>query len=294
MKQQFLAETGDTFRTYIYDSNLKVVPSSAFIRITKPGGVELVSRTAMSIEADGLLSFELSSSGNAVPALDYKAEIEYVHDSKTHYAVLFYDVVRSRLTKVITDEDIFSELPQLRDKGWSVSGTAEDGSTTAIIDSRLKRYADGYFTGGIAACPAKNESRQVLDFSASTGTITVEAFSTPVEAGDKYVLSRSFSREIQRAFEKLEDSLKRLGKRPHLVLDSYDLREAHIFLSVAEACKGLSSEDKGIWWELWKEYESKAVQAYSGLRLKYDYSDDGTITGAEGELTFGSLKAGRG
>jgi hypothetical protein len=39
--------------------------------------------------------------------------------------------------------------------------------------------------------------------------------------------------------------------------------------------------------------QGKAVRAYSGLRLKYDYSGDGSITGAEGELAFGSLKAGR-
>jgi hypothetical protein len=228
-----------------------------------------------------------------MPGLDYKAEVEYSLDSKTHYAVLFFDVVRSRLAKVITDDDIFSELPQLRDRGWSVSGTAEAGSETTIVDSRLKRYGDGYFTGGVAACPSKGEAREVRDFDAASGTLTVEAFSTQVASGEKYALTRSFSREIQRAFEKLEDELKRLGKRPHLVLDSQDLREAHIFLSVAEACKGLASENKGIWWDLWKEYEGKAARAYSGLRLKYDFSGDGSITGSEGELAFGSLKAGR-
>lgn len=293
MKQQFLAETPDTFRTYIYESNLKAVPESADITIHRPGGAALVAGAAMIIGIDGLLSFELSADDNLTPGLDYKAEVEYTLDAKTHYAVLFYDVVRSRLAKVITDDDIFSELPQLRDRGWSVSGTAEGGTVSTIVDSRLKRYGDAYFTGGVAECPTKGETREIRDFDAATGTLTVEAFSSQVASGEKYLLTRSFSREIQRAFEKLEDELKRLGKRPHLVLDSHDLREAHIYLSVAEACKGLASENKGIWWELWKEYEGKAVAAYSGLRLKYDYSGDGSITGAEGELAFGSLKAGR-
>jgi hypothetical protein len=293
MKQQFLAETADTLRTYIYENNLKVVPESAHIKIFMPGGTLLVPRTPMGIGADGLLSYELFEADNSVPGLDYKAEVEYSVSSRTHYAVLFYDVVRSRLSKVITDDDIFAELPQLRDRGWSVSGAAEGGSETTIVDSRLKKYGDGYFAGGIASCPSKGEAREIRDFDAATGTLTVEAFSSEVVPGEKYVLTRSFSREIHRAFEKLEDQLKRLGKRPHLVLDSQDLRESHIFLSVAEACKGLASENKGIWWELWKEYEGKAVDAYSGLRLKYDYSGDGSITGAEGELAFGSLKAGR-
>lgn len=293
MKQQFLAGTVDTFRTYIYESNLKVVPESAYIKIFMPGGALLAARTAMAIGADGLLSYELTEADNSAPGLDYKAEVEYSVSSRTHYAVIFYDVVRSRLSKVITDDDIFAELPQLRDRGWSVSGTAEGGSWTTIVDSRLKKYGDGYFTGGIVSCPAKGEAREIRDFDAATGTLTVEAFSSGVASGEKYVVIRSFSREIHRAFEKLEDQLKRLGKRPHLVLDSHDLRESHIFLSVAEACKGLASENKGIWWELWKEYEGKAADAYSGLRLKYDYSGDGSITGAEGELAFGSLKSGR-
>lgn len=293
MKQQFLAGTADTFRTYIYESNLKVVPDSAYIKLSTQGGALLAPWNAMTIAADGLLSYELSASDNTVPGLDYKAEIEYSVSSRTHYAVLFYDVVRSRLAKVITDDDLFAELPQLRDRGWSASGTAEDGSETTIVDSRLKRYGDDYFTGGMASCPSKGEVREIRGFDASSGTLTCEAFTTDVAPGEKYVLMRSFSREIQRAFEKLEDELKRLGRRPHLVLDSHDLREAHIFLSVAEACKGLALENKGIWWELWKEYDHKAARAYSGLRLKYDYSGDGTITGAEGELAFGSLKAAR-
>jgi len=293
MKQQFLAETPDTFRTYIYEFNLKAVPDAAAITIWRPVGSVLVAGAPMSIGADGLLSYELTASDNQTPGLDYKAQIEYSLDAKTHYAVLFYDVVRSRLAKVITDDDIFSELPQLLDRGWSVTGAAENGTDATIVDSRLKRYAEGYFTGGVAEVPSKGETREIRGFDAATGTLSVEAFSTAVAAGDKYLLTRSFSREIQRAFEKLEDELKRLGKRPHLVLDSNDLREAHIYLSVAEACKGLASDSKGIWWELWKEYEGKAVAAYSGLRLKYDYSGDGSITGAEGELSFGSLKAGR-
>lgn len=293
MKQQFLVETPDTFRTYIYEFNLKAVPDAAAITISRPGGAQLVSGAAMTIGGDGLLSYELTAGDNQTPGLDYKAQIEYSLNAKTHHAVLFYDVVRSRLAKVITDDDIFAELPQLLDRGWSVTGAAENGTVSTIVDSRLKRYADGYFTGGVAEVPAKGETREIRGFDAAAGILSVEAFSSAVAPGEKYLLTRSFSREIQRAFEKLEDELKRLGKRPHLVLDSNDLREAHIYLSVAEACKGLSSDSKGMWWELWREYEGKAVAAYSGLRLKYDYSGDGSITGAEGEIAFGSLRAGR-
>lgn len=202
-------------------------------------------------------------------------------------------MVRSRLGKVITDDDLTAELPQLRESNWSVRGTAESGSEGSITDAGLKRYGDGYFTGGSAYLPAREERREVTGFTSATGTVDVEPFSSPVLPGEGYILSRSFGREIQRAFEKLEERLTRLGKRPHLVLDPYDLREIHIFLSVAEACKGLAVESKGLWWDFWKEYESKADEALSEVTFKYDGTGDGLISGTEGSHKLYTLKAGR-
>ncbi|MBW7957850.1 MAG: hypothetical protein H3C68_08170 [Deltaproteobacteria bacterium] len=293
MRQQFLLNTPDRFQTYIYESNRRLVPEAAFITVYTPEGRLLVERAQMSIAGDGLLLYDLGQAENSVAALNYKAVIEYAHASKTHYATLLYDVVKSRLGKVVTDDDLTAELPQLRESNWSVRGLAESGSETAIIDTGLKRYGDDYFTGGTAYLPAKGERREVTGFTAASGTVSVEPFPSPVLSGESYILSRSFGREIQRAFEKLEERLTRLGKRPHLVLDSYDLREAHIFLSVAEACKGLAAESKGLWWDFWKEYERKADEAISEVTLKYDRTGDGLISGAEGSYKFNTLKAGR-
>ncbi|HBG46398.1 MAG TPA: hypothetical protein DDW94_05340 [Deltaproteobacteria bacterium] len=294
MKQQFIVNTADSFQTYIYENNRRIVPDSASVVIYSPGGESLVENAQMGIGLDGLLSYWLSQSENSTAGLNYKAAIEYVYESRTHYATIFYDVVRSRLAKVITDEDLSAELPQLKESGWSVRGTAEGGTESAIIDTGLKRYGDDYFTGGLACLPEKDETREIILFTAGTGTITVEPFSSAVAAGQSYILTRSFAREIQRAFEKIEARLLRSGKRPHLILDPYDLREAHIFLSVAEACKGLAAQSKGLWWELWKEYERKADEALSGMTLKYDSSEDGAFSGEERATRLMGLKAGRG
>lgn len=293
MKQQFIVNTADRFLTYIYESNRKVVPASAFITVCAPGGGLVIERAAMGIAEDGLLSHDLDQSDNSIAGLNYRALVEYSYGSRAHCVTVFYDVVRSRLTKVIIDDDIIAELPQLKDGGWSVRGVAEGGSAGTIVDSGLKRYGDGYFTGGLAYCPGKEEAREISGFTASTGTVTVEQFTTQVSAGEMYILTRSFAREIQRAFEKIEERLLRLGKRPHLVLDPYDLREAHILHSVAEACKGLASESKGLWWEFWKEYEKKADEALSGITLKYDLSGDGLLSGEEASSKLNSMKAGR-
>lgn len=293
MKQQFLLNTAERFQTYIYENNRKLVPSAAWITVYAPGGALLIERAGMGIGQDGLLSYDLTHEDNSDAGLNYKGAVEYQHNSTAHYATLFYDVVRSRLSKVITDDDLTAELPQLRDSGWSVAGIAEGGSETTIVDSELKRYGDDYFTGGLASLPSSGEKREITGFAPSSGTVTAAPFSAAVQAGDSYILTRCFARETQRAFEKLEERLQRQGRRAHLVLDPYDVREAHIFLSVAEACKGQAAESKGLWWDLWKEYERKAGEAISNLVLKYDSSADGFISGGEDSGRMSVLKAGR-
>ncbi len=282
MKQQFLKDTADTFQTYIYENNRKIAPSSATLTVEKPGnGDRLLDSVPMSIGADGLLSCTLSAADNSTAALNYKATIAYTYNSTAYYATIFYDVVNSRLSKVIIDDDIATELPQLKDKGWRVRGSAEGGSDTTIVDSELMRYENGYFTGGLAYSADKDETREITDFVSSTGTVVVAGFSSAVAAGEKYILTRSFSREIQRAFEKIEEKLIRFGKRPHLILDPYDLREIHIYYSVAEVCKGLIAANDTFWWEMWKEYEKRADEAFNEIDFKYDSSADGYISYGE-------------
>lgn len=294
MKQQFIKGTADSFKTYIYENNRKVVPASATITVYKPGGdAMLADGGVMAIAADGLLSYALGAFENSEAGENYKAVVTYIHGSKSWYITLFYDVVNARLTSVITDDDICAELPQLKDNGWKVRGAAASGSATIIVDPGLKRYEDDYFTGGLAYSAAKDETREVTGFASATGTVTTVDFSSPVVAGEMYTLTRSYSREIQRAFEKMEDMFVRLGKRPHLVLDPYDLREAHILLSVAEVTRGMSTGSGDFWWEMWKEYETRAALAFGSINFKYDSTGDGYIAAGEQGANFKNIRTGR-
>jgi hypothetical protein len=293
MKQSFLVDIAETFQSYVYENNRKIAPSSASLTVYKPGGAsELISDGAMTVQSDGRLDYSLTAIHNIVADENYKAVIAYVVSGVTYYVTQYYDVVNSKLHKVITDDDVVAELPQLRDSGWRVHGTAESGSATTLIDSELKRYEDDYFTGGLATSIDKDEVREITDFASDTGTVTTSAFGSAV-ATDKYILTRSFSREIQRAFEKIEEMLVRRGKRPHLILDPYDLREVHIHLSVAEVCKGLATEHENIWWELWKGYEKTGQEAFTSLNLKYDYTRDGYIAGGEESCRLTAIRSGR-
>ena len=282
MRQQFLVDTAETFRSYVYENNRKVVPTSATLTVYNPGSSDkLINAAAMTIGSDGLLSYALTATHNDLAAENYKAVISYVYNAVTYSITLFYDIVNSKLVKVITDDDIVNELPQLKDNGWRVHGTADSGSATTLIDAELKRYEDDYFTGGLAHSLTKDETREITDFVSSSGTVTTTAFSTAI-ATDKYILTRSFTKEIQRAFEKIDELLYRSGKRAHLILDPYDLREVHICYAVAEICKGLTvTGEATFWWQMWKDYEAKAYAIFKSLQFKYDESQDGYIAGSE-------------
>ena len=281
MKQQFLSDKTANFQVYIYSDNRKIIPASALITVYQPNSTTaLFTSQAMSVGADGLLTYPLTVLHNDIADYNYRAVIEYVYNAATYYETCFYDVVRTRLAKVITDDDLINELPQLRKSAWVVHGTASSGSTTTIVDLNLKIYPDDFFTGGMATSLTRDEIREITDFVSSTGTITTAAFSGAI-AVDKYMLSRAFSKEIQRAFEKLESMLTQAGRRPNSVLDSYDLREVHILLAVAEACKGLASEQDNLWWGLWQPDDKRAYAVFKDLNLKYDDSDDGVLSGGE-------------
>src|SRR3972149_11680857 len=129
MRQQFLVDTAETFQTYVYENNRKSVPTSATLTVYKPGSTDkLITAAAMTVGSDGLLSYSLTATHNDLADENYKAVISYVYNAVTYSITLFYDVVNSKLVKVITDEDLTNELPQLKESGWRVHGTAERGS----------------------------------------------------------------------------------------------------------------------------------------------------------------------
>ena len=296
MKQQFIIDIAGSFQTYIYEDNKKIVPTSANITVYQPGeDTELVAQTAMSVASDGLLSYDLTSANNVVADENYKVVIDYLVGADTFYVTMFYDVVNSKIHIVITDTDVVNEFPQFRESGWRTNGTADSGSTTTMVDAELlgERYPDDHFTGGTLYSIDRDEARFIEDFSSATGTVTTEAF-TGVIATDKYVLTKSYTTEINNAFDILTDLLNRSGRRPHLIIDSGDLKRVHIVYAVSEIAKGMSTEKDDFWWSIWMEYKNLGYAIFNDLNLKYDESEDGNVSDTEEDTGFTPRKSVRG
>ena len=293
-KPRFLKDHPSTLTLYIHEDEGRIVPQWARLTIYRPRGQEkLIDSADMTIAQDGLLSYELTAADNSQTGENYRAVVEYSNGTYTGAVILFYDVVLNRPAIVVTHEDLVAELPQLSEGGWRHTGTAEDGSTTTIVDGALKGYPEGYFTGGMAHLVDRDETVKILGFDPESGTVTTEPLGSSVTSGERYILIRTFEREIERAFEKLEDRLLRAGIKPHLVMDPVDVRELHLYLSVAEVCKGLSSGKDDFWWHLWKEYERGAERLFETTTLKYDRSRNGYISGSEEVTRINIIKAVR-
>lgn len=297
MRRQYVVDIGSVFSVYVYDANnRKIIPTSATLTVYKPGtSTKLVDAGVMTVAGDGLLSYSLTATHNDVPDENYKAIVVYVYATVSYSITIFYDVVYAILKSVITDIDIINELPQLKDNGWRVHGTADNGSTTTIVDAELTRYEDDYFTNGTSTNLTTDEMREITDFVSSTGTVTIPT-ATATVAGHKFILTRAYTKEINRAFEKIEELIIRAGQRPYLILDSYDLKEVHTYYAVAEVCKGLTGAGgtDTFWWQMWKDYEAKAYAVFKSIKFKYDESNDGIISDAEKRQGYKTMTTGRG
>jgi hypothetical protein len=103
-----------------------------------------------------------------------------------------------------------------RETGMLRDGVVDSGSTTTIVDAAERNEEDDIFNGGTvflsydaggAAAAPENESKVVSDFAQSSNTITFDALSSAVAAGDLYgVMNKRYPRWLM--IQKINESLR--------------------------------------------------------------------------------------
>lgn len=267
MKEQFYFNIAGTFNCNAFVDEVSVIPDSATLTVYYPSSMnKLIETQVMAIDGSGNLSYELLDSDNQLPAINYKAQIDFTYSGVTYSNTYFYDVVYTRLVNTLNDYDLLSELPTLRDNGFKFRGTSDSATITSITDSNLKRFKNDYFNGGSVLILSTGETRNISDFDSTTGTVSFDA--VPVAPiSDPYILTKSYKDVRERALEVIEGELIKDGKRAHLLIDSYDFRLTHLYLTITMICKSLSTSENDIWWTLWKEYEKKAWLNFSTVTV---------------------------
>lgn len=100
-----------------------------------------------------------------------------------------------------------------------VSGSADSGSQTTLVDATLLSQSDDYWNNYVlniesagAAVP-EGESKEILDFTNSNNTLTTEPFSAAIENGDSYSIAFFSNSQLNRYINEAIRDISR--HRPH-------------------------------------------------------------------------------
>lgn len=290
---ELLKGKAEFIRWNIFEDNQVITPVSPTITLKKPDQTDFpvpVVAQAMTILSNGQIEYTMPSANTGNLLENCNGTIEYVFNSINYQFGFLFDIVRSRLEMVITDEDLFDEFPGLRDSGYRQIATASTAGTTAtLVDTAQLIQPDDYWTGGIIEFPSTGEIRNVTDFDSATATLT---FAPPIAAstgsGSKYVVTRSFRKERMRAFQDIIDRLRNSGRRAALVMDSHQLRTLHILLTLAKIFRSFVNSET--YQQIAKDYAEMYDRLFQELRLDYDENEDAMISSdEEGSQFIGNI-----
>lgn len=296
MKQEFLKGVTDTIRLTVYQDNRPVVPSSATITLYKAGSTtELQAAASATISATtGEMTYSLTATHTATLGINYKAKWAYVTGGVTYYEEQLFDVVLSKLSIPITDDDLFNELESLRDVNIQATGTATAGAEGTLTDTASRKEPDDYWTGGkleIMAGTGAGQIRDISDFVQSTSVISVSPnFTTTPDTTSVYRVIRGYTKKIQQAFNKITDMIYNKGQRHCLIIESSQIKIPLIYMTVHFICLDLIKADGDKWSILAGKYWEYFTDAFGQMKLEYDLDESGTITGDEEQRDVVSLR----
>lgn len=278
MKQQLETDsTTDSLSITVWDHNRKEIPSVATIDIYD-GSTQLVSGASATIATDGTCSYTPGTTVTDDYEENLKAAWNLTIDGGVQKHIQLFDVVNFKLYPQITDEDLISECSQLQDGRYLHYGTADSGTTTTLVDIELMEYKDDHWKGGTLEIVdgTNSGSKEVVSaFDRTTGTVTVSsAFGSAIDSTSKYVVRRTFQREIDRAWDDMMAMVLQKGYRPALIMNSEELTPSHIAFALSKVCRDLSIQQDDVWWARAEFYEERFNVLWNAMVFKYDSDED--------------------
>jgi hypothetical protein len=244
------------------------------------------------------MTYSLTTTHTADTGLNFKAVWKYTVDAVDYYESQLFDVVKSRLSIPITDDDIFDELEALRKVYKQATGTATAGAAGSLTDTtRREAEADNYWKGGIIEIISGTGDGQIRDITGSvqsTGVISVTPdWVTNPDTTSVYRIVKSFTKKIQSGFEAIEQMLYDKGRRDALILESSQIKVPLIYLTIHMICLDIFSEVDDKWFTLAKNYWERFNTTMGTLRLDYDEDESGAIEEAEAQKHINALTINR-
>lgn len=299
MKQEFLKGVADTIRITVYQDNRPIIPTSATITLYKAGSTtELQASASATVNSTtGELTYALTTTHTANIGINLKAKWVYVVSGTTYYEEQLFDIVLSKLSIPITDDDLFNELESLRDVNIQATGTATAGAAGSFTDTANRKESDDYWTGGrieILNGTGAGQIRDITDFVQSTSVISVSPnWATNPDTTSVYRVIRGYTKKILQAFEKLTAMIYNKGQRHALIIESSQIKIPIIYITVHFICLDLMKEEGDKWDRLATRYWTLFENEFSQMKLDYDIDESGSISGDEEQRDVTSLRFSR-
>jgi len=296
MKQEFLKGVADTIRMTVYQDNRPIIPTSATITLYESGSTsELQASASASVNSTtGELTYSLTATHTTSLGVNYKAKWAYVVGGVTYYEEQLFDVVLSKLSIPITDDDLFNELDSLRDVNIQATGTATAGAAATLTDTASRKESDDFWTGGrveILNGTGAGQVRDVTDFVQSTSVITVSpAWAINPSTDSVYKIVRGYTKKILQSFDKISAMIYNKGNRAALIIESSQVKVPMIYLTVHFICLDLMKEAGDKWDRLATRYWDLFSTEFGQMKLDYDVDESGSITGDEKQRDVTSLR----
>jgi len=281
MRTEFLQDIGGTLTHKKYLDNVQAIPSLATIVITTSGGADMpipVIGAACSIDGYGTMSFAVVAGNCTDLGLTFIATWTFTISGVSYTERTYFDVVKNKLEIIITDDDLEKEYAALRDLKYREAGIISELSTSTlgneIIDSQSFKgtpiYKGGYIKILSGAC--QNYTAKIIDYDSETGIFELSKILPGIPAiGDDFIVYKSYTDEIERAFEEITDWLRNAGHRPALIIDDTQIREIHINLAISKVLMNAGTQYQAAQQSFYNKYLSLRGE----LKLDYDTDETG-------------------
>jgi hypothetical protein len=285
-KQEIIKSTSGTIQCEFIIDGVRVVPTSATVTIVSPTGLDLttpVTDAACTISTYGIVSYTLAAGNTGTAAEGYMATFTAVIDTVNNYQRVIFDIVVSSLRPILTFEDLLKENPMLAKEAFQTRGTVtatiDTGySKTKFIDTEVntgEELPSQYVGWVIEMLTGSNAGWWSLVTAYSAGTFTLKKTAVyNFTIGDEYRLQNRYANEIERAWEKLIERLRAKGRKASLIMDSTELKEAHMLCTLSMIMLGMGRM------EHYQIYQAQYNLTVENLRLTYDDERLGAVSTA--------------
>lgn len=194
----------------------------------------------------------------------------------------------------LTNAEIIEASPLLLS---DIVSKATNGTTTTLITHDL-RDLDEYSVIGAYICfldgANKGVDRIITDYSSNAGvaTFTFDELDYPIDNTTIFaIMYLSYKSASDRASAMITNDLRKKGFDLDLFLNVSDLKELHLYKTVAHICLAKTQDrtDEDMYWVNYEVYNNMYITELSTLVADYDSDESGSISTDEENLNIGQV-----